>query len=246
MIYVIGAHESIEEQCQRCRDTIKQVLRINNRVNVEIFIHKIDTDMYRAEEKKIKVMADVKEIVDERDIASELGIQTNFAYFLTSIYDHTIYEAISKVVQKLLPQVKHIATLMDNLVNASRLDNAFLFDVLSKVYIAKDQQMDELGLYEICAELIDVLIDVTCIYGMEEGGSFKFDKDSSSVIKLEHPEGKEGNVVIYLREVEKCLALVCIVKESEFAQKQLIDYNIDKFKEGLTEIFIASEKAIQE
>jgi len=72
--------------------------------------------------------------------------------------------------------------------------------------------MDELGLYEICAELIDVLIDVTCIYGMEEGGSFKFDKDSSSVIKLEHPEGKEGNVVIYLREVEKCLALVCIVK----------------------------------
>lgn len=65
---------------------------------MEIFIHKIDTDMYRAEEKKIKVMSDVKEVVDERDIASELNIQTSFSYFLTSIYDHTIYEAMSKVV----------------------------------------------------------------------------------------------------------------------------------------------------
>ena len=54
IIYVIGAHESIEEQSQRCRDTIKQILKLNPRVNVEIFIHKIDTDMYRAEEKKIK------------------------------------------------------------------------------------------------------------------------------------------------------------------------------------------------
>jgi Ras-related GTP-binding protein C/D len=146
----------------------------------------------------------------------------------------------------MLPQVIHIKALMDNLVNASRIDNAFLFDVLSKTYIAKDATPDEHSLYEICSELIDVLIDVTCIYGMEEGGSFKFDKDSASVIKLEHPDGKENNIVIYLKEVEKCLALVLIIKETEFAQKQLIDYNIDKFKEGLTELFMATERATNE
>ena len=88
---------------------------------------------------------------------------------------------------------------------------------MSKIYIAKDSQLDELNLYEICAELIDVLIDVSCIYGIDENaGTMKFDDNTSSVIKLQHAD---GNIVIYLREVDKCLALVSIIKETEFAQK---------------------------
>jgi Ras-related GTP-binding protein C/D len=42
--------------------------------------------------------------------------------------------------------------------------------------------------YEICSELIDVLIDVTCIYGIDEsGGNLTFDDKSSASIKLNHP-----------------------------------------------------------
>lgn len=42
--------------------------------------------------------------------------------------------------------------------------------------------------YEICSELIDVLIDVTCIYGTDEtGGNLTFDDKSSASIKLNHP-----------------------------------------------------------
>lgn len=41
--------------------------------------------------------------------------------------------------------------------------------------------------YEICSELIDVLIDVTCIYGNESAsGNSKFDNKSSSIIKLQN------------------------------------------------------------
>ena len=40
--------------------------------------------------------------------------------------------------------------------------------------------------YEICSELIDVLIDVTCIYGYDDDNGSKFDKKSSSIIKLAH------------------------------------------------------------
>ena len=56
---------------------------------------------------------------------------------------------------------------------------------------------------------------MTCIYGADEdGGSSKFDKKSSSFIRLAHSNPAE-NIVLYLREVDKSLALVCLNNESE-------------------------------
>lgn len=55
------------------------------------------------------------------------------------------------------------------------------------------------------------------IYSIDEaGGTLKFDKESSSIIKLNHCSGQEDKIVLYLREVDKCLALVCIINEREF------------------------------
>lgn len=92
--------------------------------------------------------------------------------------------------------------------------------------------------YEICSELIDVLIDVTMIYGAKEDNKEEqfFDKKSSSFIRLGHTNPAE-NIVLYLREVDKHLALVCLINESEIYKHHLINYNIDRFKEGLKRIF---------
>lgn len=74
-------------------------------------------------------------------------------------------------------------------------------------------------------------------------GSLKFDKESSSIIKLNHAGGSEDKIVLYLREVDRCLALVCLVNEREFHKQHLINYNIDKFKEGLRKILEATKSA---
>jgi len=50
------------------------------------------------------------------------------------------------------------------------------------------------------------------------------------------------STILYYKEIEKFLALICIIKESDFTRPFLIDYNIDIFKQGLTEIFKASKK----
>jgi len=122
-----------------------------------------------------------------RSLLQEFRQPIQLAFQLTSIYDHTIYVALSKVVQKLLPQVTFISSMMDTLINRSKIQKAFLFDVISKVYIATDSTPVNMQHYEICSELIDVLIDVTCIYGVdEENGGSKFDKKSSSIIRLAH------------------------------------------------------------
>ena len=84
-----------------------------------------------------------------------------------------------------------------------------------------------------------MLIDVTCIYGYDEENGSKFDKKSSSIIRLAHANNQE-NIVLYLREVDKCLALVCLINQSEIHRQHLINYNIDRFKEGLKKIFAHS------
>jgi Ras-related GTP-binding protein C/D len=127
--------------------------------------------------------------------------------------------------------------MMDTLISRSYIQKAFLFDVRTKIYIATDESPVNMLHYEICSELIDVLIDITCIYGVEDdGSSSKFDKKSSSYIRLGHSNPQE-NIVLYLREVDNYLALVCLINESEIHKQHLINYNIDRFKEGLKRIF---------
>ena len=58
--------------------------------------------------------------------------------------------------------------------------------MISKVYIATDSAPVNMQHYEICSELIDVLIDVTCIYDYDKENGSKFDKKSSSIIRLAH------------------------------------------------------------
>lgn len=59
-------------------------------------------------------------------------------FHLTSIYDHSIFEAFSKVIQKLLPQFAQLEYLLDYLTSASNIEHAFLFDVQTKISIATD------------------------------------------------------------------------------------------------------------
>lgn len=48
------------------------------------------------------------------------------------------------------------------------MEKSFLFDVVSKVYIATDSNPVDMQSYELCSDMIDVVIDVSCIYGYEQ------------------------------------------------------------------------------
>lgn len=67
-----------------------------------------------------------------------------------------------------------------------------------------------------------------------------FDEQSSSLIKL------NNNTVLYLREVNKFLALVCILREYSFNRQGVIDFNYLCFREAIHKVFEvrATEKCI--
>ena len=45
---------------------------------------------------------------------------TPFSFYLTSIYDHSIFEAFSKVVQKLIPQLPTLENLLNIFISVSK------------------------------------------------------------------------------------------------------------------------------
>ena len=162
----------------------------------------------------------------------------NIDYNLPSIYDHTLFELFSKIVQTLFEEHTVLEDLLNVLVEKCDMDKAFLFDVASKIYIAENPPaLADSDRYELSADMIDVVIDVLCIYGSDDGsGGVGFDSEACSVIHLNGTRDGDDGDVLYLRQVSNELAVVCILREENFTSKGLVDYNIEMFKKALDSV----------
>ena len=252
LVMVIDAQdEPYQEAVSRLVETVKRAQAINPNIFFEVFIHKVDGDLFLSDEHKIDCQRDIQRYMAVE--LSDAGLdEVNLSYYLTSIYDHSIFEAFSKVVQKLVPQLPTLENLLNCLIVNCNMEKSFLFDVVSRIYLATDSNPVDMQSYELCSDMIDVVIDVSCIYGVqraggamlgngqgqggagpgEEGGdALAYDSQSSSVVRL------DNGMVLYLREVNSFLALVCMLRADNFSKKGLIDYNIDCFKSALVRIF---------
>ena len=140
---------------------------------------------------------------------SNVELDVNVSFSMTSIFDHTIFEAFSKVVQKLFPFVDHVKKMLDHLISNCKIEKAFLFDLVSKIFVATDSGPIDISHYEICSELIDVLIDISCVF---TGGKVIRFNENCTTIKLKTTgDGEQGKTFLYLREVHESLALVCLI-----------------------------------
>lgn len=59
--------------------------------------------------------------------------QIHLSFHLTSIYDHSIFEAFSKVVQKLIPQLPTLENLLNILISVRKRNKALI--IFSKYFL---------------------------------------------------------------------------------------------------------------
>ena len=318
LVFVIDAQdEPYDHVLARFADTVNRAFAVNQNIMVEVFINKVDGELFLSDEAKYDCRRDImsqvsEELSDPQSYPLALIENLPISYYLTSIYDHSIFEAFSKVCQKLIPPLPTLESLLNILSSSCSLEKAFLFDVVSKLYIATDTLSPvDVSSYELCSDMIDVVLDVSGIYGSRhqpmapppppagaaarrgsgpssagDDGSYPFgaaspqshddgkgggmhlaargrgdsagggagggggtttprtpasgrkpnggeddgmsyDAESSSVIRL------SNGMILYLREVDSMLALVCLTRGENFKKKSLVDYNIGCFKEGL-------------
>ena len=230
LVWVIDAQDDYSESLNRLTTTILNLQSTYPNINVEVFIHKIDSlnDEFRSE-----VYQDIAQRVSD-DLNDQGYINPNVTYHMTSIYDYSIFEAFSRVVQKLVPHLDTLENLMNILVNASGMAKAYLFDILTKVYVASDTRPIDMEVYEMCADFIDVTVDITDLYGYERKhglvlGDQMEETESSMIIH-------DGSMV-YLKEMNRYLCLVTMIKNPEAKDKKgLIDYNVHCFQDSLNEL----------
>ena len=236
LLFVIDAQDEYQGAISRLVSTIDRAFKINRGLFFEVFIHKVDGV---SEDRKLELQRDISHQVTSALYDSGLE-EANIAFYLSSIYDHSVNENVSKVVQKLLPQLGMLENLLDILISNCRMEKAFLFDVVTKLYIATDSQPVDVESFELCSDMIDVVVDVSCIYGHgEDSEGLPFDENSSSIIKLNNGR------VLCLREVSKYLALVCLMREDNLELQGLIEYNIHTFKQALKDLVRAPSQATQ-
>lgn len=235
LVFVIDAQDDYMEALNKLNLTVIKAHKVNPAIRFVVFIHKVDG---LGDDFKMESQRDIHQRATD-DLAEAVeGDDIHLSFHLTSIYDHSIFEAFSKVVQKLIPQLPVLENLLNILNTNSAIEKSFLFDVVSKIYIATDSTPVDMQSYELCCDMIDVVIDVSWIYGVrEDQDPAAFDEQSSSLIKL------NNGTVLYLREVNKFLALVCILREDNFDHKGIIDFNFICFRNAIQEVFELRNKS---
>ncbi|XP_063353976.1 ras-related GTP-binding protein D isoform X2 [Pelmatolapia mariae] len=163
LIFVIDSQDDYVEALSRLHLTVTRAYKVNPDISFEVFIHKVDG---LSDDHKIEKQRDIHKRTNT-DLTDAGLEQIHLSFYLTSIYDHSIFEAFSKVVQKLIPQLPTLENLLNIFISNSGIEKAFLFDVGSKIYIATDSSPVDMQTYELCCDMIDVVIDISCIYGTD-------------------------------------------------------------------------------
>ncbi|MBW0464551.1 hypothetical protein O181_004266 [Austropuccinia psidii MF-1] len=175
IVFVIDAQSSYLSTIPQLASTLILAYHTNPDLHFEIFMHKIDavTPDYRSE-----IIEQIKDrLTDELSdrelsiygapmIAVELG--QRITYKLTTVYDYSIYDALSRVIMKIIPQQAALEHLMNILAQQSGVENCILFDTWSKLYIATDSSPIEKPLLEMCSEFMDIFTDLSELYGVPQ------------------------------------------------------------------------------
>lgn len=211
--------------------------RLPAHIDIEIFIHKVDglSADFRAD-----IFRDIQQrISEEMDDAGMEGIRASLAFHHTSIYDHSIFEAVSKVLQKLISPMHHatIEALVNSLCANCRMEKAYLFDTRFKFYVASDTHPADLGSYETCSEYLDVVRDVRALYGWRE-----YDENAEERYEDFHMESlivmeKRGSRYMYMKGMNRFVTLVCIMGEDTPTDVQtFVEHNVSVFQGGLNQV----------
>lgn len=161
LVFVIDAQDDYMEALQKLNKTVSMANKVNPEMKVEVFIHKVDG---LSDDHKIETQREIHQRAAD-DLADAGLDNVQLSFYLTSIYDHSIFEAFSKVLQKLIPELPTLENLLNIFISNSGIDKAFLFDVVTKMYIATDNSPVDMQSYELCCDMIDVIIDISSIYG---------------------------------------------------------------------------------
>ena len=239
LIFLIDTQIPPNSQYDYFKNGILPIFGKYKSISLYVFLHKIDnTNLCQIDYHKQRgeIQSKIKQMCTQFQNDSNLD-DININFYVTSIYNSTLFEAFSKIFQNMMPQNRNLSTLIDHLTDSCGFEKTYLFDVFNKIYLAVDSSPNESQTYEMCTDIIDVVLDMSGIYGdqkeNEETDSY-FDDSSTCSIKINAFNNSKN--ILFLKFIHKNLALIAVINEENYERNNLLDYNINVFREAVKSI----------
>lgn len=188
VVFVIDAQDDYFEALTKLNQVIVTVFESNKSIQFHIFINKVDG---LSEDYKYDTQRDIEQRVMEGLIDSshelhdngepvDLDQQVNIKFYLTSIFDSSVFVAFSRIQQQLLqglnepsvptPPVRMVSltealeTACNLLCSTCHFEKAYLFDIPSRTFVACDTSPFDLALFDVMFQYIRFLRQFTDLY----------------------------------------------------------------------------------
>ncbi|CAF2624931.1 unnamed protein product [Rotaria sp. Silwood2] len=231
IVFVLDVTEDYIDAINLLVSSVQWMYKHGHNVRFEVLIHKIDgvheqdrLERYSTIQKQVNVM--LHECSIEKPLIN---------FYLTSIYDHSIHEAFSKIVQNQMKQLRALENMLNLVTESTQLDKIFVCDIYNKIFLASDTKPVETQLSELCCDVVDVYTDISSIYGTSNSSVL----DSMSFCTIELSIG----LILYLKDINPTTALICILKKESKINEALMEVNLNILKKNIQELFLANAKS---
>lgn len=242
IVYVIDSQDEYLLALQNVVQVIEEAYKVNPKIHFEVLIHKVDglNEDFRQDTQRDIIQRINDDLVDVGTYDADL------TFHMTSIFDQSIIEAFSRIVQKLVPEFSTLTQLLDLFCLRSGVEKAFLFDAVSKIYLATDSSPVDVETYQVCSDFVDVALDLGSLYSESMGSQGLTPiHTSQSSLSSRSPEKErilctsrfQNGTVIYLAQMLQGLLLVGMSTAESSQKMTLIEYNVQILREGLEKIY---------
>ncbi|KZV90562.1 hypothetical protein EXIGLDRAFT_837724 [Exidia glandulosa HHB12029] len=229
LVYFIDVQDTYNVPITKFVALVLDCLRENPDIHFEVLVHKAESipEEYRIENFRIIQ----NRLSDElEDVGIDLReVQLN--YHLTSVYDHSLWEAFSHIIQR-----NFGADFLESCLNLfcanSQIQKAFIFDIATRIYLATDSSPVDPADYALAWDYVNTLRQLEPLYS-PKGRTGPADAWGTSIVRL---NSSTTSIVIAYWQLNTHLAVVAILPAETYRERvALIDYNLVYFREGVQE-----------
>ncbi|KAJ2496545.1 GTP-binding protein gtr2 [Coemansia sp. RSA 1972] len=226
LVFVIDSQSDIQSSLTTLFTLMRVAQSVNPQLPINVFVNKVDG---LSDELKQDIQQDIQQRVTKNMGYENLNVA--FVHvFLTTIYDQSIREALSRVVQYLVPKHGSLETILNSFCSKSSLDKVFLFDVVTKMYLATDSSPTYSPQYIFACQTLDMMEEITFMCS-----GFMQTSDGDTVLQRINVE-LEGNDGLFIYQISPFLMLLCVGSPEIVRQTSLLEFNGSRVAKAIRQI----------
>ncbi|GJE96258.1 Gtr1/RagA G protein Gtr2 [Phanerochaete sordida] len=185
LVFVIDIQDFYQQPISKLADSVATAYQENPGMHLEVFVHKADalSDEYKIENFRLIQQRVTDELIDISPEYEQIPIE----FHLTSIYDHSLHEAFSRVLHKLTPSLPYLEDLLNVFCANSQASKAFLFDTSSRLYVATDASPVDPPTHSLCSDYLQMLNSFGPLYRSTSASVPRHQQVASSTVTSPAP-----------------------------------------------------------